>query len=260
MFKKNELLHLKDKVSICLRKKITSSTQATADEVLNDSYINNLLQHDDGYKLLEKLPTSPAYWKKEGKELKATIRQLGMQTFFLTFSSAETKWGELLVILKKISDGVDISIEEALNLPFKEKANLIRNDPVTCARYFDNRMKSIICVMKSKNGCFKKHKLLHYYWRMEVQQRGSLHLHGLFWLENAPIFDKNNSSNLSDITLFINNYITTDIDTLNDELGKLQIHNHTKSCLRKLNNTEYCRFNHPKTPMKETVILFPLEE
>lgn len=102
MYKKFELLSIADNVAICLRKKFTNMKNVTEEEILNDTYVDKLIQHDEGYKILEKLPTSPSYWEKRGKELKSMIRQLGMPTFFITFSSAETKWGELLVILKKV--------------------------------------------------------------------------------------------------------------------------------------------------------------
>jgi len=67
----------------------------------------------------------------------AMIRQIGLPTFFITLSAAETRWPELIVLLKRNVDRVEINEEEALNLQFREKARLIRTDPVTCARYFD---------------------------------------------------------------------------------------------------------------------------
>lgn len=57
-------------------------------------------------------------------------------------SVAETRWPELLKILKFTVDGeanADVS-----NLKFPEKARLIQKDPVTCARYFQHRMKSVM--------------------------------------------------------------------------------------------------------------------
>lgn len=115
MYKKLELLNISQRISICLRKKCTKNTAFTASQMLDDSFVDNLIQHDDGFKLLETLPSSPAYWQKEGKEIRAMIRQLGLPTFFITFSAAETKWGELLRILKKIADNEDILLKMPKN-------------------------------------------------------------------------------------------------------------------------------------------------
>lgn len=78
-----------------------------------------------------------------------------------------------------------------LKKPFVEKARLIKSDPITCARYFDHRIRELLKLIKHKKGIFKNNKCIHFYWRVEVQQRGSLHLHWLFWLENAPVFGYN---------------------------------------------------------------------
>lgn len=187
MYKKSELLKLSSCVSICLRKKYLKNNNLTAEQMLNQDFVNNLIQHDDGYKLLQEFPSAPAYWLRKGKEIRAMIRQLGLPTFFITLSSAETKWGELLRILHKVNNNIDISIEEAKNLSFVEKAKLIREDPVTCSRYFDHRIRELLKLIKSKTGIFKDHPCTNYYWRIEVQQRGSLHLHGLFWLHKSPV-------------------------------------------------------------------------
>lgn len=77
MYKKYELLSVSDSVSICLRKKYSNIHNVTANEIMNENYVDKLMQHDDAYKLFDRLPTSPSYWQKRGKELKALIRQLG---------------------------------------------------------------------------------------------------------------------------------------------------------------------------------------
>lgn len=112
--------------------------------------MNSLIQHDEGYKMLENLSSSPSYWKKEVQENRAMIRQLGIPNFFITLSSAETQWNELLKILMKVAKNIDISKENAENLSFEAKAKLIRNDPVTCTRYFDHRIRHFLNLIKSK--------------------------------------------------------------------------------------------------------------
>lgn len=151
------------------------------------------------------------------------IRQLGIPNFFITLSAAETQWGVLLKILKKVIDNVDLTVKQAELLPFTEKARLINSDPVTCARYFDNRMKAFLKLIKSKNGFFENHPCKDYYWRIEVQQRGSLHLHGIFWMENIPIFNKDDNTNWDQIIKVIDQNCTTYVSLLdNENLAKLQ--------------------------------------
>lgn len=189
------------------------------------------------------------------------IRQLGLPTFFITLSAAETRWGELLKSLKKIADNIDISIEEAENLPFIEKAKLIRNDPVTCARYFDHIIRLMLNLIKNKNGIFPGNHCIDYYFKIEVQQRGSLHLHGLFWLEKAPVFNERDPKSILAVIEFIDKYCSTDSDSLSIEyLKDMQTHNHTRTCKREICGEIMCRFKMPKPPMKETMILFPLDD
>lgn len=229
--------------------------------MLDDEFIESLLQHDDGYKLLENFSSSPSYWQKKGKDIKAMIRQLGLPSFFITLSAAETQWGELLRILKKVIDNEDVTVDEAEKFSFQEKARLIKSDPVTCSRYFDNRMKAILRIIKSKSSVFKDNPCEHFYWRIEVQQRGSLHLHGIFWMSNIPIFNKHDTSNWNDIIQIIDKYCSTDSESLeNDALIKVQVHTHKNSCLREINNDKICRFKMPKPPLDRTMILLPFPE
>ncbi|CEP15416.1 hypothetical protein, partial, partial [Parasitella parasitica] len=93
--------------------------------------IANLLSEDQAYKVYHGVRSSAEYWRQEKKNLMAMIRQLGIPTFFLTLSAAETKWNELLVQLKQIVDKVEISEHEAEALTIAEKRRLIQADPVT---------------------------------------------------------------------------------------------------------------------------------
>jgi hypothetical protein len=71
------------------------------------------------------------------------VRQLGKCTFFITFSAAERRWNELLVLLTKLLKNEEITEEEAELLSNDDKNHLIRNDPVSCMRHFDRRYRAI---------------------------------------------------------------------------------------------------------------------
>jgi len=95
------------------------------------------------------------------------IRQEGIPSLFITLSPAEAHWPELLVILKKVLDGKVITEEEASNLCYEEKAYLIRKDPVTCARYFDYRLRTAFSLLfKPKQGIFSPYKLKGFTWKI----------------------------------------------------------------------------------------------
>jgi hypothetical protein len=137
-------------ITMCLRKR--KGEKPTAGELLNPTGIEKLICHDHGFRLLKEIRTSPAYWEGKTKHTFAMIRQLGVPTLFLTLSAAESRWSELLVILKQVLDGVTISEDEASLMPFEKKADLIRRDPVTCSRYFDYRLRNAFNILfKRKN-------------------------------------------------------------------------------------------------------------
>ena len=118
-----------------------SGRPPTVSDVLDDDNLEKLIEKDEAFKFLKTIRSTPAFWQQKQKELMGMMRQLGCPTFFLTLSAAETKWPELLHILKEILDGDKLSDDEIIELQWSERADLIRRDPVTCARYFDHRAK-----------------------------------------------------------------------------------------------------------------------
>ena len=98
------------------------------------------------------------------------LRQLGKSSFFFSLSAAETKWGFLLKTLKKNVDGEEISEEDALNLTWFDKCHLIRTDPTTCARHFDNMVRAFLNILcrKGENGILGN--VLDFVIRIEFQQ------------------------------------------------------------------------------------------
>ena len=72
------------------------------------------------------------------------IRQLGIPTWFCSFSAAETKWVSLLRILNISLFNKNLTDEEISKLSWAEKCLLIKRDPVTCARYFNHRFQEFL--------------------------------------------------------------------------------------------------------------------
>ena len=131
--------------------------------------------------------------------------------------------------------------------------SMIRNDPVTCARYYRNRInarRQLICHNDNYYG-----KIKDYFYITEFQNRGSEHDHGLLWIKDAPIYGTNTNE---EIETFVDRYLSCNSSILEDDLKILQHHRHTKTC-RKNKNKKHCRFNFPQPPIKNTRILEPMQ-
>ena len=150
-YKLVETASINNAINICMRQTKSGTRRSpTVSAVLDDDNLEKIIENDEAFRFLKRIRSTPAFWQQKQKELMGMMRQLGCPTFFLTLSAAETKWPELLQILKEILDGVKPSYEEILEFQWGERADLIRRDPVTCARYFNHRSKEFFKVLKSK--------------------------------------------------------------------------------------------------------------
>lgn len=189
------------KVSLAVRKCKTQGRKMTACEGLSS---DTLVKQDDGFRVIRNLRGSLPYWEQAKKDVFAMIRQLGIPTWFCSFSTAETKWTPLLICLSKLVNGKILSPNEVNKLTWEEKCILIKSDPVTCARYFDHRFQSFLaCVLKSKMNPIGQ--VQDYFYRVEYQQRGFSHVHMLVWIKDAHVY---NSTNQNKVENFIDSYVT----------------------------------------------------
>ncbi|XP_026475405.1 uncharacterized protein LOC113380264 [Ctenocephalides felis] len=245
-------------LNICLRRRKGNEASFTVSDVQNKNFLNSLIEFDDGYRLLKNLRSSPAFWQDKKKKLLAMIRQLGRPTLFLTLSAAESHWPELLKMLMKYSNfDRSISARDAYLLDQNIKTNLIRNDPVSCARYFDFKVNKLMWLLRQEDSIFGCHKVVDSYERVEFQQRGSPHEHILLWLQDAPKYQADSNQNNNFIE-FIDKFLTCKYDP-EDPYVKLQMHRHGHMCY-KGQRTKTCRFKIPHPVMRSTMILEPLQE
>ena len=252
--KRLQIKQIKDKVSLAIRKCKTKGCTLTAGDLLKPEFVDKLTLQNDGYRVLRTMRGSPPYWESAKRDLFAMIRQLGIPTWFCSFSAAETKWGPLLCTLSTLVHGKNVSCEEAVGLSWQEKCKLIKSDPVTCARYFDHRVQVFIRhVLKDKSSPIGVIEDLWY--RVEFQQRGSPHIHMVVWVNDAPVHGRSRDS---EIASFVARYVTCKKDTTIPDLINYQTHRHASTCKKKGKNV--CRFNFPLFPMPETLILYPLQD
>ena len=114
------------------------------------------------------------------------IRQLGLPTWFISLSAADTKWHDLIVMLGKLNEKKDYT-NDLLDgkLDWEHVTKLVSSDPVTCARYFNNRTETFIRdVLGSPHNPI--HEVTDNVYRVEFQHRGSPHIHMLIWTKMHP--------------------------------------------------------------------------
>ena len=159
-------------------------------------------------------------------------------------------------VLGRIVEKKDYSDDEIKQMTWKQKSDLIQKDPVTCARNFEHMVQLFIRNV-IKNDVQPIGERADYFYRVEFQQRGSPHIHGLFWVKMAPQYPKNLNE---EIVTFVDRYITCQkLDSsIEMEDLNLQMHRHAKTC--KKAGHKICRFNCPLPPMPTTMILKPLDE
>ncbi len=150
-----------------------------------------------------------------------------------------------------------ITVEEAENMSYEKKCNLIRQDPVTCVRYFEHRSKCLWEIFLASCGPFRVYELEDKYVRIEFQIRGSPHIHALLWLKNAPKYDKEKPESIERCKEFIDKLISVNAKPteFSEELINLQRHKHSHTCKKHVKNGIKCRFGIPYFPMRKTMIL-----
>lgn len=117
---------------------------------------DSIVRLNEGYHVLRNLRGSQPYWEKAKKDVFAMIRQLGIPTWFCSFSAAETKWTPLLQTLERLINHIEYTAEDVLKMSWEEKSKLIKADPVTCALYFDYRFQRFFHeIMCHKSPCWR---------------------------------------------------------------------------------------------------------
>ncbi|KAI4879221.1 hypothetical protein NFI96_027864, partial [Prochilodus magdalenae] len=215
--------------------------------------LDKLVRNNEGTRFMQPLRGTPAYWEKTLRDLFAMLRQLGTPTFFCTFSAAEMRWPEVITAIKaQQGETVDFSA-----LDWSEKCEILRSNPVTAMRMFEKRVEALMNLIQSPAQPIGE--VIDYFYRVEFQQRGSPHIHCLFWVKDAPEFESDQDQDVCD---FIDRYISCKLPDPNTDpalhriVSEVQTHsrNHSKSCRK---NNKHCRFGFPKPPMKKTMITRP---
>ncbi|KAE8740593.1 hypothetical protein FOCC_FOCC013893 [Frankliniella occidentalis] len=217
---------------------------------------------------------SKSYWFARGKELLSMVEQIGLPTLFCTFSAADLHWPELFKLLAPDEDFTTMSM-------FR-KGQLVKNNPLIVDTFFLKRVETFMAEV-----VIKKYKVKDYWFRIEYQHRGSPHLHGVLWIENAPdVTDLKNKSEeeQEQIVQYFADLVTAfhpnidqppslihpcqksllDIEDLDVDLAEIlnRVQRHTvcsrQYCVRKSkkDKTMKCRFNFPQEYQEEAKLKF----
>ena len=113
----------------------------------------------------------------------------------------------------------------------QRRNRLLNENPLKVAYFFQKRAELFLF------KCFnQKFKVKDYWWRIEFQHRGSPHVHGLFWFENAPSIlnlTSQDTERLNQIKIYFDEILSTwhpnpcvIYDTHPSKLKYLYIDNH----------------------------------
>ncbi len=160
-------------------------------DVTSKPNLNKLLHSDLRYHNLTHLQTLLNYLSKFGRNAFAMICQLGPPTFFVTFTSAKSKWNTLMLVLQTLNNNHMEILENFDELEFKHFADLVRSDPITCARYYDHQMVAFHNLLKKDSSIFGK--VDDFYFVIEFQNKGNEHDHSLLWIKNGPTYGVNSN-------------------------------------------------------------------
>ena len=242
-------------------------------EMVGESFSNRVLHFG------ATLRGTRQYWLKQKSRLIAMVDTLGLPTVFFTHSAADLQWPELARLL---------GVEDPTNSTERSKA--VVENPCLANWFFYKRIMKFMdvfymSILKAKD----------YWLRFEYQHRGSPHVHGVAWLEDAPdvqkilasgdpssqqelirYIDKTvttinpavllDGSNVSDAPLpktcpHVCNQSYTAVDDHHRDLCDLvaTCQRHTRCsaayCLRTKHGVQQCRFGYPKQLQPQTAIV-----
>ena len=106
------------------------------------------------------------------------VEQLKAPTFFFTLSAADLQWPELYRLLDPENNYPSFENESAEN---RRRSKLLNENPLIVAWFFNLRDKFFV-----EEVLFPHFVVLDWWFRIEFQHRGSPHIHGFLWLDNAP--------------------------------------------------------------------------
>ncbi|CAB3226547.1 unnamed protein product [Arctia plantaginis] len=152
-----------------------------------------------------------------------------------------------------IADGRDVN--QAENLSFPERLQLVQKYPVVVSRQFSVRVNALMRFLKRDPDCLGG-PVVDFWYRIEFQNRGSPHLHMLVWCDNIPDFST--QEGIEVIERVVSCSLMPNDSVLQKLIKDVQIHKHTATCYKNRNDS-HCRFGFPRPAYETTICLGPDE-
>ena len=186
----------------------------------------------------DKMKTTHFYIKHARKHLMARLASCEMPTptWFLTLSSADLFWPELWIAIAA-SKGEHMSFETAAGISFKDRCSLLDDNPALACRMFKAR---IDCML---NDIFlgEAHPLgylVDWWFRVEFQNRGSLHVHTILW---ALLFYQSSWFNGDEMSAMMFRKVNEMTENESNATSAVSV-NDQSSCTVTINRDQLCRF------------------
>jgi len=132
------------------------------------------------------LCTSLDYFKILRKNLFAIIKQISPPTCFVTFTSIKRLWDPLIKALHTLHVKKLNLLDKIEDLQSIHIIELIHNDPITCARYYDHKT-SCFCTLFNKDPSIFE-QMCDNFFVTKFQKCDSEHDHGLLWIKDASTY------------------------------------------------------------------------
>ena len=159
--------------------------KGSEDQYLNPEELRNLVEDPDCHlhEFISRRSTSlrgtRPYWIRAKNELEVVVRQLGTPSLFFTLSAADLQWDDFYTHLPDAERAKYLaSTKHERDV---QAARCLQENPLLAAHWLTIRLNIFMNTVLSTVFKFKDH-----WYRFEWQARGSGHIHGFLWVENAP--------------------------------------------------------------------------
>ena len=199
-----------------------------SNEIVSVENMEKMITLDEGMEIFSDFRLSPMYLKKAKKNAFAMIRQKGTPTYFQSFSAADTRWADVLGGMYVTKYERLPTIETLNNLSYAEKIEILNSDHIKGAQLFYNRIEKLVNMLKSKNCPLGQ--MTDYFYRIESQKRGKLHLHILSYHQSSlrlsekelnDIKEGKNNKLQNELYAFIDDRISCKLPRHDDPLREL---------------------------------------
>lgn len=146
-------------------------------------------------KSASKIPGTRPFWTAARNDLMAQIKspECGTPHVFFTASSADVQWPDMHQHMPSWEEGQPEG-PQSYHVRLKD----LNNNPAIAGYYFQKWWEIFFHMfIKPKFG------VKDWWWQYEWQHHGSSHVHGFFWMENAPSVEDLDTSNQVQLQSFI---------------------------------------------------------